>query len=264
MIPAHSAVFHKFGFRFGRGGTHTRRTLMLAELSALLNYVGNRSATKGDYRHAVVKDNCLGKRSSANREMTFKYLRELYALDPGEVLFRSLLFFWDRDEAGRPLLALLCAYARDAILRSSAPFVLAIDQGDQLEKDLFEQYIDSLEPGRYSETTLDAVASRLMSTWTQSGHLQGRQQKVRVSPTVTPGAVAYALFLGYLRGLRGTALFESEYARLLDCTVERVVGLAEESSRSGWIIVNRIGNVVEVLFPRLLTEQEMEWLHEQA
>jgi hypothetical protein len=103
-----------------------------------------------------------------------------------------------------------------------------------------------------------------MSTWTQSGHLQGRQQKVRVSPTVTPGAVAYALFLGYLRGLRGTALFESEYARLLDCTVERVVGLAEESSRSGWIIVNRIGNVVEVLFPRLLTEQEMEWLHEQA
>ena len=166
---------------------------------------------------------------------------------------------------GRPLLALLCAYARDAILRSSAPFVLAIDQGDQLEKDLFEQYIDSLEPGRYSETTLDAVASRLMSTWTQSGHLQGRQQKVRVSPTVTPGAVAYALFLGYLRGLRGTALFESECARLLDCTVERVVGPLQKNRLAAvGLLSTALGNVVEVLFPRLLTEQEMEWLHEQA
>jgi len=29
-------------------------------------------------------------------------------------------------------------------------------------------------------------------------------------------------------------------------------------------VFKRIGNVVEVAFPHLLTEQEMEWVHEQA
>lgn len=264
MTLTHSAKLHRFGFRFRSGGTHTRRTLMLAELSTLLEFVGDRTAPNAAYRHAVVEENCLNKRSSANRAMTFTYLAELFSLDPDEALFRSLLFFWDRDEASRPLIALLCAYARDAILRSSAPFVLNTKAGDVLSKSDFESYCDALEPGRFSKSTLASIVRNLRSTWTQSGHLEGRIRKVRVRPAAGPGAAAFALLLGYLQGLRGAALFKSEYAKLLDCSVDQIGELAEEASRRGWIVVNRIGTVVEVLFPRLLTEREMEWLREQT
>ncbi|MDO9109880.1 MAG: hypothetical protein Q7U40_04435, partial [Desulfatirhabdiaceae bacterium] len=81
--------------------------------------------------------------------------------------------------------------------------------------------------------------------------------------TPTSGAAAYALFLGYLDGTRGGALFTTEYTRLLDCQPQRVIELAEEASRRGWIVFKRIGDVMEVVFPSLLTSQEMEWIREQ-
>jgi hypothetical protein len=72
--------------------------------------------------------------------------------------------------------------------------------------------------------------------------------------------VSYALFLGYLNGVRGEALFHTEYAKLLDCSMERAIELAEDASRQGWIVFKRVGTVIEVLFPNLLTEEEMEWI----
>jgi hypothetical protein len=75
--------------------------------------------------------------------------------------------------------------------------------------------------------------------------------------------VSYALFLGHLCGVRGEALFSTEFARLLDCSSGRSVELAEEASRRGWIVFKRVGKVMEVQFPNLLTTQEREWIHEQ-
>lgn len=49
---------------------------------------------------------------------------------------------------------------------------------------------------------LSAIARNASSSWTQSGHLTGRQKKIRTQPIVTVGSVAYALALGYLEGDR--------------------------------------------------------------
>ena len=43
----------RFGFRFERGGTHSSRTMMLDELTALLDYVNRADATKADYLNAI-------------------------------------------------------------------------------------------------------------------------------------------------------------------------------------------------------------------
>jgi hypothetical protein len=69
--------------------------------------------------------------------------------------------------------------------------------------------------------------------------------------------------LGYIAGLRGESLVNSEYTRLLDCSFDRTIELAEDASRRGWITLKRVGQVVEVLFPNLITAQEMEMLREQ-
>jgi hypothetical protein len=238
--------------------------MMLADLEALLASVNRPEAVKAEYLQAIQGENCLGKRSVKTRMLTSRYLVDLYALDPAVTLFRALLFFWQRDGQGHPLLALLCAYARDAILRMGTPFLLALPEGARLARAALEAYIDELEPGRFSKATLQSTAQNMNATWTKSGHLSGRVRKVRSQVTPTPGAVSYALLLGYLIGIRGKALFSTEYAKLLACSLEQATALAEEASRRGWIVFKRVGDVSEVLFPNLLNAQEMEWVREQS
>ena len=93
----------RFGFRTGRGGAHGARTMMLDELRALLSFVEDTDVPKEAYVKSIETDNCLGKRSGKTRMITAKHLIELYALDPRIALFRSLLFFWRRDEEGNLL-----------------------------------------------------------------------------------------------------------------------------------------------------------------
>lgn len=254
----------RFGFSFERGGAHTSRTMMLEELGALLSYINRADAERSDYLRAIDDENCLGKRSGKTRILTYRHLVALYSLDPSNILFRALLFFWNRDTTGQPLLALLCTYARDSIFRSSAPFVLEFPEGATITREALEEFIDEIEPGRFSKATLKSTAQNINSTWTKSGHLVGRVRKVRVRAIPTAGSVSYALLLGYLTGVRGQSLFRTEYTKLLDCSFERLVELAEEASRKGWIVFKRVGDVIEILFPNLINEQEMEWLREQS
>lgn len=256
-------ILSRLGFSFERGGAHISRTMMLQELRALLTYVDYPEAEKGEYLKAINDENCLGKRSGRTRMLTYRHLADLYSLDRACLLFRTLLYFWNRDIAGQPLLAMLCAYARDPVLRATAPFFLSLTVGTMSTRESLEEYIDSQELGRFSKATLKSTAQNISSTWTQSGHLSGRVRKVRSRANSTAGSVSYALLLGYLTGVRGQALFQTEYAKLLDCSFDKTIELAEEASRKGWITFKRVGNVIEVLFPSQINQEEMGWLREQ-
>jgi hypothetical protein len=253
----------RFGFSFQKGGVHTSRTMMLEELGALLSYVDRPEAGKADYLHAIDNENCLGKRSGKTRILTYRHLVDLYSLDPSITIFRALLFFWKRDVHGQPLLALLCAYCRDSVFRATAPFIFKFHEGSAITRIALEDLIDSKDPGRFSKATLKSTAQNINSTWTKSGHLSGHARKVRARAMPTVGAVCYALILGYLTGARGAALFSTEYMKLLECSFEQAIGLAEEASRRAWIVFKRVGDVMEVLFPSILNAQEMEWIREQ-
>ena len=251
----------RFGFRLGKGGAHSARTIMLREIEALLSYVNYPNATFDDYKKAVCQDNCLGKRSWKSRELTFRHLTELYSLDRF-TLFRAFLFFWQRQPESRKLLALLMAFARDGTLRAGASTILSQPQGTTLRRETLEKNLDDLEPGRFSKATLTSVAQNINSSFTQSGHLQGRVKKTRAKPQCFAGAVSMALFLGFLQGARGENLFSTAYCSLLDCSSSQAIEFAEEASRRGWIVCKRAGKIVEVLFPNLLTSEEMEWIRE--
>ncbi len=255
-------LLNRFGFSFEKGGAHTSRTMMLEELEKLLSYVKNPKSTD-DYQTAIEVDNCLGKRSGQTRKLTYRHLVDLYSLDPKNTLFRALLFFWDRDDAGHPLIALLCAYSRDPILRLSVPLVLKYPDGATLSRQELEDYIEDKYPGRFSKATMQSTVRNITSTLTKSGHLKGRSAKIRVQANPTPEAVAYALFIGYLHGVRGESLFDTEFTKLLDCSTIRAIELAEEAARKAWIVFKKVGNVMELHFPKLLDEYEMEWIREQ-
>ncbi|MDA3791805.1 MAG: hypothetical protein PF503_25325 [Desulfobacula sp.] len=253
----------RFGFSFEKGGAHLARTMMLKDLTILLEYVNNPQTSKIEYVKAIQEDNCLGKKSGQTRKISTRHLKDLYSLDPDITLFKSMLFFWNRDLDSRPLLALLCTIARDAVFRISIPFIQSFSPGQKVDKRALEEHIEKKHPERFSKATLESIAQNINSTWTQSGHLNGRVKKVRSLVQPSAGAVSYAIFLGYLSGFRGESLFHTDYAKMLDCPAKKLIELAEEASRKGWIVFKRIGNVMEVLFPSLLTTEEMEWIHEQ-
>jgi len=249
------------GFGFEKGGAHLARTMMLTDLTILLEHVNNPKALKIEYVKAIEEENCLGKKSGQTRKISSRHLKSLYSLDPENTLFKSLLFFWNRDTDSRQLLALLCTIARDAIFRASLPFIHFYSSGQVVDKKILEEYIEKNEPERFSKATLESIVRNINSTWTQSGHLTGRIKKIRSIVHPTPGAVSYALLLGYLSGVRGEPLFHTDYSKIFDCPVEKLIELAELASTRGWIVFKRVGNIMEVLFPNLLTPQEVEWVH---
>ena len=243
-----------FGFKGGRGGAHSSRTIMLDELDALFAFIERADATKAEYQHAIDEDNCLSKRSGKTRKLTSRHLADLYALDPNILLFKALRYFWQRDAAARPMLALLCAYSRDAVLRTGAPWVARFPEGATVPREGLEAWIEEKEPDRFSPATLRSTAQNINSSLTKSGHLLGKAKKVRTHPYVSAGGVAYALLLGYLQGARGLMLFQSDHAPLPDCPIETMMELAADASARGWLVFKRVGDVMEVRFPSLLEQ----------
>lgn len=254
----------RFGFTNERGGAHLARSMMFQELSDILLHFPDPLTSREEIVSAVIEENILGKRSVQTRKLTVRHLSTLYGLDYQTTLFRALRYFWSRDQESNKMLACLCAYTRDSVFRQSANFILSIPGGVRFSRQDLEEAIENDESGRFSKSTLKSTAQNIASSWTQSGHLTGCVKKIRSQATQTPGSVAYALLLGYLSGARGLELFRTEYAKLLDCTPEKAIELAEVASRKGWIVFKRVGNIIEVLFPNLINQEEMEWLREQS
>lgn len=222
------------GLRFGDKGTHTSRTMMLAELRDLLGALPA-DADRAGYAASVIEDNVLGKATEATRRLTNQRLGELYGLDPRLPVFRALRRVWALDEEGRPLCALLCALARDPLLRSTADHILGLGEGSELMRTSFVDAIRSGVGKRLNDSILDKVARNAASSWTQSGHLQGRVRKVRRRVTPTPGPVALALWLGSIEGLAGEPLLASRWARALDRSPRELEPLVLRAKQLGLI-----------------------------
>lgn len=236
---------------------HTSRTLMLQELSELLDCTGPETS-RNEYSNLIIESNVLAKPTISSRKKTSKYLLDLYAFDANTLIFRVLRFFWQNERTGRPLLAALCAHARDSLLRQTADIILTMKEAEKLNLDVIKCELSNVHPARFSPQTLHSTAQNIASSFEQSGHLVGRRIKTRVHPIVTPANVAYALLLGYLCGERGQNLFNTEWARLLDIRKDRIANFASQAHRLGWVEFRNIGNVVDISFNNLLTKEERE------
>lgn len=235
----------KAGLRFGDKGTHTSRTCMLADLSEVLELVPE-SASRSQYAQAIIESNALGKRTEATRRHSNQRLGELYGLSPDIPLFRVLRRLWKLDEEGRPLLALLSALARDPLLRATAPAILTLHQGEELVRTNLVATLRKQVGDRLNDSILDKVARNTGSTWTQSGHLDGRARKVRIQAEPTPAVTAFALWLGHLGGLAGEDLLTSFWAQVLDRTPAALCELTLQAKRLDLVRASIGGGITEI------------------
>ncbi len=223
---------------------------MLAELASVLATVPLHGV-RTDYSAAIVEGNCLGKRTSSTRILTRQRLAELYALDPEVPLFRVLRSLWAKDPLGRPLLALLLALARDPLLAATAPYVLALSPGSELVRDEVRRSVRLVAGTRLNESVLNKVVRNVSSSWTQSGHLEGRVFKRRRRVQGTPATMSFALYLAHTAGFRGDELLRSGWVAVLDCAGSEAQNLAFAAKRQGLLDLRMAGDVVEVRFDRL-------------
>lgn len=248
------------GFRTGKRGTHSCRTMMLTEIGLLFDHCGERS-TREEYAYAIVEDNCLEKRTVSNRRLSLQRLSELYALDTSVLLFRVFRLLWDMGKEGRPQLALLCSLARDPLLRVTAPTITAMKADDELARQYLTSALGEALDGRLNRSSLDKVVRNTSASWTQSGHLKGRGRKTRCPVIPTPASITYSLLLGYILGSRSGQLFETFWTSIFDVPASELRTCAMEAKRYGLLDMTEAGGIIEISFTRLLTDDERQLIH---
>jgi hypothetical protein len=202
----------------------------------------------------MLNENVLGKATEGARRRTLRYLRELYLLQPSSLLFRALRDLWPHDPEAQPLLAGLCALARDAVFRASGSAIIRSGPGDVFTSNDFADAVGERFPTSYRRSTLAKIGRNVFSSWEQTGHLAaaGRTTKLRTQAICRPSNVTYALMLGYLEGTRGGALFDTVWARALDRPRSYLLDLAFGASQRGLLDFRHAGGVVDVSFHQLL------------
>jgi hypothetical protein len=239
------------------GGATTSHTIIVPALQLLLSQVGIRSSADS-YERAVLEDNVLGKETIESRRRTLRYLRELYVLRDDSLLFRTLGDLWNDDPAGQPLLAGLCALARDPVFRASTPPIFDSQPGDEVTSADLAGAVAKSFPESYSDATSAKIGRNAFSSWEQTGHLEAvaRTTKVRRRAVCTASTTAFALFLGHLDGLAGELLFQTVWARALDQPRTHLVDLAVVASQRSLIDFRHSGGITEVRFTELLRPME--------
>lgn len=239
------------------GGAHTSRTMLLADLSTVLAACPANSSHE-DYRTAIIDSNVAGKDTLSSRQRTFRYLREMYLLDPEDASFRAMLRLWHRDALGQPMIALLMASSHDYALAATSSGVLSLKAGEIATSVILATAVDREFPGNYSDSIRDKIGRNSLSSWTQAGYLKrtGRGPAIRQSVDPTAGATAMALALGFVDGVSGELLFTTTHAALLDASVATLHDRAHEAARKGWLNYRSSGMVTEVELDALLAEPE--------
>lgn len=247
----------KLGFKFGKNGAHSARSMMIVELKYLLDTF-DEDTTSDMYKRAVVDLNVLHKPTEKSRSLTSRHLIDLYGLDPQLTLFKVLRQWWERDEASQPILALQLAIARDPLLRASCKVVVPMQVGEPLSREEVESFLAKDDPDRFSAASLKSFAQNLNGTWTQAGYLSGRNKKFRAEPKISYVHVAFALFLAHCHGISGQRLFDSQWCQFLDQSKDRLYELAYIASLRGLLNFKQASDVVEVTFPAITLPKETQ------
>ncbi len=240
---AEDSKLSSFGIKLSGGGAHQSKTMMFAELEALM---GAGVSTPEEFRSAAIEENAIGKATSNTRRLTYRHMASLYGLGDQPPLTKTLMKIWKSDIQGRRLQALLVALARDPLLRETAPVVIAGSVGQTLQWPLFGEAFVAAFPERFSEKMLRSLAQNCASSWTQSGHLKGAVKKLRQRVMPTPPTVALAALIATASGFGGPSILSSGWMKVLDLAPEQALDALRRAEAIGLARVRSAGDVTEI------------------
>lgn len=233
------------GFDEGLRGVHTSRTMMFEELELVLAGVTSEISPRA-VRTAILEENVLGKATWSGKVNSATKLIDLYCFELEKPLYAGFYVLWRESLHSRPVLAVLLAQCRDAVLRTSSEPILDTPVGSTLNKERFYESLLSGFASKYAETTLQSTTRNVASSWRQSGHIKGGATIVRCKAPADFHALAFAVLIGYLKGLRGKPLLCSDWVKLLDFEPAELEVALTEAHRHGLITNRKIGEVIDL------------------
>lgn len=240
----------EIGFLANRTGGHMARSMMLTEMQQLHEALPL-DASLADYRRAIEERNVLAKPTQSSRQKSYFHLVELYGLDFQKPLFRTMRRLAKDQPGDLPLLAMLCVYGRDPQLRHSFAIIDSLNPGTVLPRVTMEEHLEQGFPAMFSDAMKKSLAQNVNTTWTVCGHLVGRSKKTRALPTPGWAASTYAMFVGYLLGLRGEILLNSIFGRLIAATPAQIAAHLTTAASRHWLRLRHGGGVIEIDFSEL-------------
>ena len=242
--------FEAFGFSSNRTGGHMARSMMFTEMKQLHEALPLETS-QDEYRRAIEERNVLAKPTQSSRHKSYRHLVELYGLDFTKPLFRTMRRLGKDQPADLPLLAMLCVYGRDPQLRHSFEIIDSLSPGTVLPREKMEQHLEQGFPGLFSDAMKKSLAQNVNTTWTACGHLEGKAKKIRAVPRPGWAASTYAMFLGYLLGLRGEILLNSVFGHLVAAAPAQLTAHLSTAASRHWLRLRHAGGVIEIDFSQL-------------
>lgn len=242
-------------------GGHTARSMMFNEMRILILSLPT-IITKLDIIKAILEENVLEKPTLSSRKNSLRHLVELYGLDPSKAMFRVLWELGHEDIDSLAQLCLIGAYARDPQLQHSFKLICTLRVGDILQRETMELFLENGFPDRFSPAMKKSMAQNVNTTWTYGGHLEGKAKKIRKLPEPRPVSAAYAMFVGYLTGLRGEQLLNSAFTSLVSSNKPQMMAALSIASAKGLISLKQAAGIVEIDFTHFLKSSEEALLHE--
>jgi hypothetical protein len=172
-------------------------------------------------------------------------LSSLYGLSTVPPLTKAFFKIVKNDAENQPLLALLIALSRDPLLRDSAGPIANGAVGASVQWPSFAEKFNALYPGRFSEKMIRSLSQNCASTWTQTGHLQGKKkQRRKVHPSATVAALA--ALIATVCGFSGPAILSSAWFRVLDLNSDSAMDALRSAEAHGMARVRAAGDVIEI------------------
>ncbi len=226
--------------------------MMLDELQQILGVSGLHEAAA--VQDAILIRNILSKPTGTARKLVLSRLNTLYGIKTPLPVQSAMLQLWTHHAAGHPMLALLCALAREPLLRDTAGVVLNAPRGSAVRWPDLAASLAARHSGRYSQKMLKSLAQNCASSWTQAGHLKGKVAKRRSLAEPTAQAAAYAALLGSLAGFGGPALLASPWMRVLDRPEAELLSLLRRAEAAGLLQLRAGGGVIQLNVRRQLAQ----------
>jgi len=136
-------------------------------------------------------------------------------------------------------------------LSQSFELIRTLRPGEVLNRADMEAHLKKGFLGRFSPAMKKSMAQNVSTTWTFAVHLKGKVRKSRQFPQPRPLAAAYAMFVGYLTGLCGERLLDSDYAALVAPTRSQLLPALSLASAMGLLSLKSAAGIIELDFPSL-------------
>ena len=136
-------------------------------------------------------------------------------------------------------------------LLATADAIISLPEDGEFHRGTMRAALAKAGEDRFNESNLNKVVRNAASSWSQSGHLEGRTFKFRRTVRATPAAIAFALYLANAAGLTVKESLGSGWIKVLDCSMSAALEQATAANRLLLLDLRMAGDVIDLHLGRL-------------